>query len=73
MIPVLKPEEVGKAVVAGVRANKRLIVITLHAEVNLRAARDLPVARAMAYDFDGVSTQDEGNCVTLGCCAKLPP
>ena len=27
MIPVLKPEEVGKAVVAGVRANKRLIVI----------------------------------------------
>jgi hypothetical protein len=27
----------------------------------------------MAYDFDGVSTQDEGNCVTLGCCAKLPP
>src|SRR5262249_26174643 len=27
MIPVLKPEEVGKAVVAGVRATKRLIVI----------------------------------------------
>ena len=27
MIPVLKPEEVGKAVVAGVRANRRLIVI----------------------------------------------
>jgi len=27
MIPVLKPEEVGKAVVAGVRGNKRLIVI----------------------------------------------
>jgi len=26
MIPVLKPEEVGKAVVAGVRANRRLIV-----------------------------------------------
>jgi len=29
MIPVLKPEEVGKAVVAGVRANRRLIVIPL--------------------------------------------
>lgn len=27
MIPVLKPEDVGKAVVAGVRGNKRLIVI----------------------------------------------
>ena len=27
LIPVLKPEEVGKAVVAGVRANRRLIVI----------------------------------------------
>jgi len=27
MIPVLKPEQVGKAVVAGVRSNKRLIVI----------------------------------------------
>jgi len=27
MIPALKPEEVGKAVVAGVRANRRLIVI----------------------------------------------
>ena len=29
MIPVLRPEEVGKAIVAGVRGNKRLIVIPL--------------------------------------------
>ncbi len=33
MIPVLKPEEVGNAVVAGVRANKRLIVIPLMMKV----------------------------------------